>query len=99
MPPAPATKSKPRQVEQTKRMREQGYIPIDEAATRSGLNRQTIWQYVGRDRVVAGKKLGHKWFVHLGSLVQKIGVEESVMIGLINEEQAEQLRKKSNKKK
>jgi excisionase family DNA binding protein len=74
------------------KMRAVGYITVYEAAKRIGCDAATIMRWADSGDIRSIRAMERKRFVAVSDLALKVGLEASVMIGLITAEQAKQLR-------
>lgn len=79
------------------RMRAKGFIPAKEVSKRVGKDISAVYRWLDAGEVVGMDVVGRR-YVNLASLVvSKVGIEASVVLGLITEQQAKELAKNSKK--
>ena len=74
-------------------MREAGFLRVDEAATRLKLSPQTVRLWA-KDKGVASRIVAHSQFVRWEDCVRKYGVENALLLNIIDEKSAAKLRTK-----
>lgn len=81
------------------KMREKGYLTAKEVSQRTGKDISTVYRWLDNGEVQGEEVLGHR-YINLRSLIDKVGIQGSVLLGLISQEQADKIVKeqKSGKK-
>lgn len=80
------------------RMRAKGYLPAKEVSKRVGKDISCVYRWLDSGEVEGMDVVGRR-FVQLRSLVvNKVGIEASVVLGLITEQQAKDLTSKAKSK-
>jgi predicted DNA-binding transcriptional regulator AlpA len=75
------------------KMRRSGYLSVSEAAVKVGCNPSTISRWADEGGLRTITAMESRRYVNVRDLVQKVGIEASVIVGLITQEQADQIRK------
>lgn len=81
-------------------LRKKGYVPAAEIARRLGKDISTVHRWMDNGDVEGEVIMDRRYVLLRSVIVEKIGVRQSVLIGLITEEQAKQfVNATPNKKK
>lgn len=80
------------------KMRERGYLTAKEVSQRTGKDISTVYRWLDNGEVVGEEVLGHR-YINLRSLIDKVGIQGSVLLGLISQEQADKIVKEQKQGK
>lgn len=71
-------------------LRSKGYVPVAEMAKRLGKDISTVYRWVDNGEVEGEEIMGRRYILLRSVITEKVGVRQSVLLGLITEEQAKQ---------
>lgn len=86
-----ATSKKPK-LDFDSKVRAQGYVTVREVSERTGKDPSTIYRWIEEGSVQGLEVLG-KHYVLFRSLINHVGLEASVIIGLITRDQMQSFKK------
>lgn len=75
-------------------LRAKGYVPASEIARRLGKDISTVYRWLDAGEVDGEEVMGRRYVLLRSVIVEKVGVKQSVLLGLITEEQARQFASK-----
>lgn len=73
-------------------LRAKGYVPASEIAQRLGKDISTVYRWLDNDEVEGEEVMGRRYVLLRSVIVEKVGVRQSVLLGLITEDQAKQFK-------
>lgn len=71
-------------MKQSEIMRSKGFLAATEVAERCGVHVSTVYSWIEKGDV-EGERIGNRRYVSFASLVKYMGVEQSMLLGLIKE--------------
>lgn len=87
-----------RQSNQVALMRSRGYILAKKLSDALGVNHSTVYRWI-TDGKVKDKKIGRFHYVEIGSLIQHLGADAVLTLGVVTKDEIAAVEKASRQKK